>query len=797
MIPSAPFSRSLGINSLTLSELTTISTENHSDWYREATVGAFRLGSMAIICSIFMDGLLSFHPDSIRDNPNIPPIVITDFKIFNKSAYSGKDSLLTIPITYAKEIELPYNQNFLSFEFAALDYTNPQKNQYKYRMIGLDKDIIYSGNRYYAEYTNLKPGKYEFWVTGSNNDGVWNKDGTSLKITILPPWWKTELAYSIYFCLFALAVYGIIKWRIYRISREKKILQAKVKERTIQIESQKQEIVAQKKVLEEKNKQILEIDRVKSRFFTNVSHEFRTPLSLILAPLEELKETKSPSGKEYKKLNMIQRNARRLLVLINQLLDISKIEDGNMRQKLVKGDVLKKIHAISSGFSSLAETRGINYIIQKPLKKKKTWHDPDKLEKILANLLCNAFKFTSEAGEIKLSAKYLSEGFNGSTDAIKFSVSDTGEGIPAEALDKIFDLFYQADETVKNVMGGTGVGLSLTRDLVSLLHGEIKVESQPGEETTFTVTLPLGIDHLDKSEYIFISNKSNLQKVSTEVLVEESQGMEKDIEIDQDPDLPLLLVVEDNRDIRELICEHLSGYRVTEAIDGSAGLKKAMKTIPDLIITDLMMPRMDGIELCKQLKNEIRTSHIPIIMLTAKADMEDKLEGLETGADDYIPKPFSTKELKVRVDNLIKQRKQLRERYSHEIKLQPRDVAITSMDEKFLERAMGIIEEHMSDENFCVNEFYQEMAMSRSNLYRKLYALTNQNPSEFIRTLRLKRAAKLLEQNFGNVTEVAYQVGFYHLSYFSKCFKEYYGVLPTKYTSRIIESAVETGHQME
>ncbi|WP_340111333.1 hybrid sensor histidine kinase/response regulator transcription factor [Maribellus mangrovi] len=729
-------------------------------------------------------GLVSFYPDSIKENLNIPPVVITDFKLYNKSVKPGEDSFLKTPITYAQEINLPFDQNFIAFEFAALDFTKPEKNSYKYRLVGLNKDTIYAGNKHYAEYTDLKPGEYTFWVSGSNNDQVWNEKGTSLRISILPPWWRTKLAYAFYTIIIVSLIFTYIRWRTHQLLKEKMVLEKKVNERTLQIKAHQKEIEAQKIILEEKNKKILEIDRIKSRFFTNVSHEFRTPLSLILAPVEELQEGKSRSGKEYKKLSLIKRNAYRLLDLINQLLDISKIENGNMKQKLVHGDVLEKLHTISGSFSSLAEAKGINFKIHLPLVKKQNWFDPDMLEKIVTNLLSNAFKFTPEAGKVVLSAQYLSEGFNRASQTIEFSVSDTGPGIPADSLDKIFNLFYQTNETVKNETGGTGIGLSLAHDMVSLLHGEIDVKSEPGNGSRFTVRLPLGINHLNKNEYVIIDDKSIKNVESTQLPEEEISITEEKRAFQTDNEIPLILIVDDNRDLRDLIHEHLINYRIDEAIDGSAGLKKAFETIPDLIISDVMMPKMDGIELCDQLKNDERTSHIPIIMLTAKADLENKIEGLKTGADDYITKPFKIKELKARVENLIKLRKQLRERFIREVTLKPKDISITPVDERFLNRAIEIVEHHISYEQFSVGELYTEMGMSRSNFYRKLYALTNQAPSEFIRTIRLKRAAQLLEQNFGNVTEVAYEVGFNHLGYFSKCFKEMFGVVPHKYSPK-------------
>jgi len=357
-------------------------------------------------------------------------------------------------------------------------------------------------------------------------------------------------------------------------------------------------------------------------------------------------------------------------------------------------------------------------------------------------------------------------------------VKDSGKGIPPEQFEKIFDRFYQVEEQKEG--GGTGIGLSLTRELVNLLQGKIRVESTPGKESCFTVTFPVGKDHLKKNEYVMLKPGEKQERVLIpELMEEEERAIPEEFEEDGKP---ILLVVEDNADVRAHIHENLhTEFHILEAEDGEVGLKKATEKIPDLVVTDLMMPWMDGVEMCKRLKTDELTSHIPVIMLTAKANVESKIEGLETGADDYITKPFNIAEMKARITNLIEQRKKLRERFSQEIKLEPKDIAITSADVKFLDRAIAIIEGHMGDFEFDAATFQEEMNMSRSQLFRKLRALTDQSSTEFIRSIRLKRAANLIEQGFGNVAEVTYEVGFNNLSYFAKCFKEVYGVSPSEY----------------
>ncbi len=533
------------------------------------------------------------------------------------------------------------------------------------------------------------------------------------------------------------------------------------------------------------NKLLAEMDQLKSRLFSNISHEFRSPLTLILGPIEEMlsKTEKKPASR--KTVKMMRRNANRLLNLINQMLDLSKLDAGSMKLELVEGDLIKSLKLIVLSFASLAEQKKIKFIYTFPEEKWTTCFDQDKLEKILNNLLSNAFKYTPNEGEVKCVVKMPDPGKN----LVEISIQDTGKGIPTDQLDKIFDRFHQVEESYELETVGTGIGLSLTKELVNLLHGDIKVESDLGKGTSFIIRLPVGKEHLKESEYILVKKEKLTKPVLAEELevVTEEEGYAEGVYqgTKHDEELPLVLIVEDHADIRTHIREHLEDcFRIMEAEDGVAGLDKAIENIPDLVITDLMMPKMDGIEMCKKLKTDERTSHIPVLMLTAKASVEDRVEGLETGADAYVTKPFNIKELRVRVTKLIEQRKKLRERFSRNIKLEPKDIAITSADEKFLNRAIGIIEEKMGDFEFDAQTLQQEMTLSRSQLFRKLKALTDLSITEFIRTIRLKRGAKLLEQKFGNVAQVTYEVGFNNLSYFAKCFKELFGVSPSEYVKQ-------------
>lgn len=541
--------------------------------------------------------------------------------------------------------------------------------------------------------------------------------------------------------------------------------------------------------LERKNVRIMEMDQMKTRFFSNVSHEFRTPLTLIISPLEDLIVDKGLEADKKDRLEMMHRNALRLLGLVNQLLDLSKIDAGSMKLNIIYYDLNKVLRMIGRSFITLAERKKIRYDLQIPEAVTNCYFDRDKVEKILLNLLSNAFKFTPEKGEIICSATYQDEEGKGDTRYVEIVVQDTGPGIPAEQLDKIFDRFYQVEDGWKKETGGTGIGLSLTRELTALQHGGIRVESDLRKGSRFVVKLPVGKDHLKPHEYSISENdgaetESMIIKCS---LSEKYQNEPGNLyEITGSGERPIVLIVDDNEDIRRHIGESLAKeFNVIVACTGKEGLEKSAAIIPDLVITDLMMPEMDGLELCKKLKSDERTSHVPIIMLTAKAEAENKIAGLETGADDYITKPFNKKELIIRTRNLIDQRNKLRDKYARQISLEVNEKKVKSVDEKFLGHARSIIEKNIGDCDFDVNNFCIEMGMSRMQLFRKLKALLNQTPNELIRNLRLQHAVQLIRQNYGNIAEITYEVGFNNLSYFAKCFKDKYGLLPSEYQKQL------------
>lgn len=553
---------------------------------------------------------------------------------------------------------------------------------------------------------------------------------------------------------------------------------------------------------------------MKSRFFANISHEFRTPLTLILGPLEKLL-SETIDKRLIKQYRVMLRSGRRLLRLINQLLDLSKMESGNMSLKASPEDIVKLIRSTVLFFSSMAERRKIDLKFSASQDSIEVYVDRDKLEKIMSNLLSNAFKFTPEGGKISVTISTDQDENLTPTYPIKWSkdwvknfieiaVADTGKGIPSDRIEKIFDRFYQVEDSSTREHEGTGIGLALTKELVELHHGEICVASQISEKylfkglkplkgfysdeqgTAFVIRLPLGTAHLKEDEIVEISPISGVDE-KTEIELEkpefeETAPLKPEIHLRKGAEI--ILIVEDNQDVRDYIREFLEAtYQIIEAKDGLEGFEIAAEKIPDLVVSDVMMPKLDGFEFCRKLKTDERTSHIPVILLTARASGDSKVEGLEIGADDYLTKPFDVRELQVRVKNLIEGRRKLRERFSREITLQPKDVAITSMDEQFLQRAMAIVEKHIADAEFTTDTLAWEVGLSRMQLNRKLQALTDQPSRGFIRMLRLKRAAQLLQQSAGTVTEIAYDVGFNSLSHFAKAFREQFGQSPSEYAA--------------
>ncbi len=553
---------------------------------------------------------------------------------------------------------------------------------------------------------------------------------------------------------------------------------------------QKKEIQTKSEQLEAQNQMISELASLKTRYFANISHEFRTLITLIKSPIEKLIGESQIPRKNLKDLEMIRRNAGRLIELVNQLLDLSKLDRGKMTIQLMEANVFDLIHTIAVSFTSVAEVKGICYSYDIPSRDNCDWIDHDKIEKITNNLLSNAFKFTGEGGKVMLCAER-KDAMNGSPALLEVCVSDTGSGISEEEQHKIFDRFYQAENNLSRSYGGTGLGLALSHDLAHLLKGSLEVRSELGKGSTFILKVPLGSEHLQAHEYSQIIEEHTIgdpehAEAEGTLLFQGTQRTDQEHVTAEYPGRSLVLVVEDHNEIRGMIADYLcSEYQILEAIDGSAGLHLAREHLPDLIVTDLVMPRLDGMELCNSLKTDMLTSHIPVIILTAKSSLEFRLRGYQTGADDYITKPFHVEELAVRIRSLIEQRKSLRIKFSQQVTMGPTDIPITSLDKKFLDKAIKVVEKHMSDENFNVTVMSSEMNMSRSTLFRKLEALTNQSPVEFIRAIRIKRAASLLMQRYGNISEISLQVGFKNPSYFTQQFRKAYSKSPREFMSSI------------
>ncbi|MBT8381659.1 MAG: response regulator [Ignavibacteriaceae bacterium] len=706
------------------------------------------------------DGLNVFHPDSIKDNKNLPQIAVTNFQLLHKPVSVGFDPLwnrtiLDKSISETEIIELDHDDNIISFEFAALDFRNPLKNKYAYLMEGFEEEWTSTdGTMRYVTYTNLNPGEYIFRVKGSNNDGIWNDVGTSIRLLINPPWWATWWAYALYGVIFIIIVISV---REYDLKRQRL----------------KNELELEHKHAEK----LEEIDHMKSRFFANISHEFRTPLTLILGPAEKVLSTCKDEN-SIKQAGLIKKNAGRLLDLINQLLDLSKLESGKLKLQALKANISSFVKGIAMSFESIAESKDITLKINLGKENIEVYFDKDKMHKIITNIISNAFKFTPDGGKISIK---LIESENNS---VIVKVRDNGIGINKNDLPKLFDRFYQADTSHTREHEGTGIGLALTKELVELHKGTININSEEGDWTEVLIELPLGKNHLSVDEIVenFEVEKSPEDVLDDEYLTDTAEELtEEQLESDKN----FVLVVEDNADVREYIKESISDeHLVFEAVNGEQGIRKAEKFIPDLIISDIMMPKIDGIELLKTIKNDAKTSHIPVILLTAKSEQADKLEGLSIGADAYLTKPFDINELQVRIKSLIEQRRKLQIKFSSgEFVPAREEKKLNKLDAQFMQKLMGIIDLHIAEEEFSIDQFGREAGMSRSQIHRKLKALTGRSPSQYLRLVRLSKAKNLIEEQKGTVSEISYAVGYSSPAYFSRCFKSEFGYPPSDLVS--------------
>lgn len=708
-----------------------------------------------------VNGINIFNPEEILAGSFSPNTFITAIQIGNKTVAPGDETgVLKETIEQTNGITLSYLQDVLTLEFSSLDFTAPGQNKYRYQLAGIDKDWIESGNRRSATYLHLPSGRYVFKVQGSNSQGIWSDHITELKINVLPPWWRTWWAYVLYALLIGLA----IRW----------YLSFKVNKTKLQSQLNFEQLEA---------KRVKELDTVKTQLYTNITHEFRTPLTVILGMARQVIE--KPGEQFEARMDMIVRNGRGLLNLVNEMLDLSRLETGKMPLRLSHGDVIHFLRYLVESFHSLAESQQKQLHFLTDLDILTIEYDQEKLKQVISNLLSNAIKFTDRKGNIYISVAENSRSGDSSTLVIK--VKDTGIGIPENQLQYVFDRFYQLDNSHTRKMGGTGIGLALTKELVKLMEGEITVKSPPSgalSGSEFTVSLPV-----KKVTAIGENVQDNFEKQFRSPVTTEQYFEIPEIAAEENASGPLILLVEDNADVVAYTASCLPEYRLAVGRDGLEGFNMATGMIPDLIITDIMMPFIDGFELVNKLRGHESTSHIPVIMLTAKADIRSKIEGLQQGADAYLEKPFNKDELLVRIKKLLEMRNNLRQYYlkkagvpgGTESVVMPDRIVGNATEDRFVKKVREIVEENLADTGFTVEKLSSLVFMSHSQLYRKLDALTGCSPNRFIRMLRLSRAKELLKDPGNSIASVAMDCGFDDPGYFARVFKQEYKVTPQKW----------------
>jgi signal transduction histidine kinase/ligand-binding sensor domain-containing protein/DNA-binding response OmpR family regulator len=684
-------------------------------------------------------GFVAFMPYHFWSNNVAPPIVINSFQVSNKEVTTGSDnSMLKYSITHTDEINIPYNVSTFSLGFAALSYVSPRGNMYAYQLKGKDKDWIYTDQLHKVTYSDLSPGNYVFMVKASNSDGLWNEEGSSLKINILPPFYRTLWAYMFYIILVFTLLFLLIRYYIERVnSQNKRAIEA------LEIRKEK------------------ELYNAKINFFTNITHEIRTPLSLIKSPLEEVLKYMDPKDKNWENLSIIQRNTNRLLKLVNELLDFRNAESEGLEFNFVRTDVVSVIKYTATRFAPSAELKGVLFEVNLPDTEFHADIDAEIFTKILSNLFNNALKHAES---------YIRIDFNSLNDDIMISVSNDGDKIPGEFSKKIFEPFFKLDESTQ----GSGLGLPFAKSLVELHKGSIFLDKENLEETMFVIRLPICQEksirfHEDtkvKEGGLGAENKETVNTINIEEAVRIDSGK-------------TILLVEDNEDFLQFTLNQLKDeYHMLKASTGKQALEILNREFVDLIVTDIMMPVMDGLELCRKVKENLRYSHIPVILLTAKTALQSKIEGLKTGADEYIEKPYSVDFLKARIENLMENRRKIKNSYKHSPEIAYNTIAHSKADEDFLNNLIHIIHAHLDDVNLDVDKLADCMNISRATFYRKVKSISELTPNDFIRLIRLKKAAELLRQKEYRVNEVAFIVGFNSSSYFSKCFYKQFGVLP-------------------
>jgi signal transduction histidine kinase/ligand-binding sensor domain-containing protein/DNA-binding response OmpR family regulator len=706
-----------------------------------------------------LEGINYFNPAGLTTNHNVPKVLLTDLKISNKSVYPRDDAPIKEDISIAKEIRLDYKQNF-ALSFVGLNYTLAKQNLYAYRLEGFEKEWNYTGTNNTASYINLAPGTYIFHVKAANNDGVWNSDESQIRIDVRPPFWRTPAAYMAYI----LALGGLVLYLRYRaiIALRKKLA----------LEQQQQQA-----------KHLQELHRLKLKFLTNLSHDLRTPISLISGPIEQLIDGEV-SNPKLDKLYMVRRNAKRLLNLVNQLLDFRKLEEQELTLQLSKGEFISFVKDVSESFKDLSERKHINFSFSSTIPHLEALFDQGKIERILFNLLSNAFKFTLEGGSISVVLSNSPAPGIDKYEWILLKVTDSGVGIPKEVLDRIYDRFFQNDSCSGILNYGTGIGLSITKEFVKMHGGTIDVESEPGIGSTFSIRIPLAI-----AEEMTDMVQPAIPAQETAPSVKKANRKENASV------LPMILLVEDSEDFRFYLKDNLrNSYVVIEAANGKEGWQKALAHHPQLIVSDISMPEVNGIDMVSKLKSDKRTSHIPVILLTALTDQQQQLKGLVTGANDYITKPFDFEVLNAKIRSLLELNSAMKSTYAKQITLKTPDIRIDSSDEVLLQEIVQFLEQNITNPQLSVEGLSKQLGMSRSTLYSKLLQISGQTPIEYIRSFKLNKAAILLEKSNMTIAEIAYQVGFTTPNYFARSFKQKFGMQPSEYIekARLERRAVES-----
>jgi len=694
------------------------------------------------------DGFNFFSPSRLPVGSRPGKVLLSGLTVNNAAVNPGNQSPINEQIGTAQEITLKYGQNF-ALSYVALDYTSPKQNQYAYRLKGFDKAWNYVHHTRTAGYTNIDPGTYTFEVMASKDERFWNNPATTIRVTILPPFWRTYYAYAAYLLIAGSALFLVRRRGIQKIRRQFEQVQEKLQVSQL-IEQERREA-----------ERLHELDLLKIKFLTDLSHEFRTPVSLILAPVEKLLG-KSVPGDDMEDLKMINRNGRRLLNLVSQLLDFRKMEEQKVKLNLLPGEIMCFIVEACAAFQDLALKKQVALHVDVQQEEFNTYFDPDKLERIIFNLLSNAFKFTPGGGVVAVRA-LIEKGPSLNTQLL-LRVTDTGTGIRSDEIEKIFERFYQSHQSRAIINQGTGIGLAITKEFVELHGGIVRAESIPGQGSTFIVRIPLNDIGESRPDPVILN-------------IEDAPAIRETI-----LQMPTILLVEDNDEFRSYLSDHLKKYyHIIEAANGKEGWQKTLGAHVSLVVSDISMPYMDGIELSKKIKGDKRTSHTPVILLTAMTGEEEQLKGLKTGASDYLTKPFNFQILQTKINNLLDLNKNLKDTYSRQIQMISPKVEMESADVKLLNSIKKYIEDQLSEPGLSVEELSRHVGMSRSSLYYKVLEISGLTPVEYIRNVKLDKAAELLELSDYNVAQIAYTTGFGTPSYFSRTFKTRFGMLPSEY----------------